>query len=627
MAKRKHTKELIIAFKTLCDNSTSQSSREYCAFGAAIAHQAGLLDRKNFKQTVRSPLFGEIAAAFHEMLENDWIMKIHDDQQTREARYYDYKDLIATIYGMFTTVMDEMRRLFSLKPWPLGDHWFRLTTKGEDMIESFAGTQQKDTDVERPLIMNSISTEELDFLNKMIAEGESETLEFKKSTGQLRQAFTTICGFLNNKGGRILFGVTNKGKIIGQTVSGKTLEDIASHINKVESTVQVRSKRLLLDEETKKEVIMLTVDSPTDSQRPFIYDGRPYQRIANTTSIMPFDLFEKLILQRSHSHELWENKPAKGVTLEDLDHDEILKTIRVAIDAGRLSESSAQDTVSGILDRLGLRQNDELLQAAVVLFGKKFLPYYPQCELRMARFKSTTKTEFLDSPQVRGNAFKLLEEAMLFLQRHNPVAARVKPDRIVREDKPLFPLEALREAVVNALCHRDYSQPGGSIRIAMYDDRLEIWNDGQLLPGLMLKDLKRDHPSKLRNPLIADVFHRRGLIEKWGRGTQRIVELCVQAGHPEPLYAEQSGTFGVKFFSSRYIAPQRVESTLSTRQREILQIFATDTELAFRNIRSQLDEEIAERTLRDDLIHLKRLGLIDTKGHGRGAVWFLKPAP
>jgi len=296
----------------------------------------------------------------------------------------------------------------------------------------------------------------------------------------------------------------------------------------------------------------------------------------------------------------------------------------MAVVSGHLSEASGRETVPGILDRLGLLRQGKILRAAVVLFGTKMLPDYPQCELRMARFKGTTKTEFLDSPQIRGHAFKLLDEATLFLQKHNPIAARVRPDQVVREDKPLFPPEALREAVVNALCHRDYSRTSGTISIAVFDDRLEIWNEGPLPAGLQVKDLKRDHPSKLRNPLIANVFHRRGLIEKWGRGTQRIVELCVQAGHPEPLYAEQGETFGVKFFTSQYIAPQRVESTLSTRERKILQIFAAQPETAFRDIRNQLGEKISDRTLRNDLTHLKRLKLIGSKGHGRGAVWFLK---
>src|SRR5262249_13582869 len=113
-----------------------------------------------------------------------------------------------------------------------------------------------------------------------------------------------------------------------------------------------------------------------------------------------------------------------------------------------------------------------------------------------------------------GHAFQLLDEAMLFIQRHLPVAGRILPDRLERVDEPLFPLAALREALVNAICHRDYQYPGGASSLAIYDDRLEIWSEGTLPFGLRVEDLKRNHASRLRNPLIAGVFYRRGLIEQ-----------------------------------------------------------------------------------------------------------------
>ncbi len=128
---------------------------------------------------------------------------------------------------------------------------------------------------------------------------------------------------------------------------------------------------------------------------------------------------------------------------------------------------------------------------------------------------------------------------------------------------PLFPLLALREAVVNALCHRDYSIPGGAVSITIYDDRLEVWSAGTLPFGLQVEDLKRDHQSRPRNLLIAGVFYRRGLVEQWGRGTQNIVELCVEAGHPEPEFVEQAGAVGVRFLPSGYIA--RTESATTSR--------------------------------------------------------------
>ncbi len=117
-----------------------------------------------------------------------------------------------------------------------------------------------------------------------------------------------------------------------------------------------------------------------------------------------------------------------------------------------------------------------------------------------------------------------------------------------RIDELLLPTAALREALVNALCHRDYAIHGGAVNAAVYDDRTEIWSDGTLPFGLRPEDLKREHTSHPRNPFITDVFHRRGLIEQWGRGTQTIVELCLKAGHPEPEFGEQAGSVFVRLW-------------------------------------------------------------------------------
>lgn len=182
---------------------------------------------------------------------------------------------------------------------------------------------------------------------------------------------------------------------------------------------------------------------------------------------------------------------------------------------------------------------------------------------------------------------------------------------------------ALREALVNAFCHRDYSIEGGAVSLAIFDDRLEIWSDGTLPFGLKVEDLKRDHLSRPRNPLIAEAFYRRGLIERWGRGTQKIVELCLQAGHPEPEFLELAGAVGVRFLPSGYIAPHRVAHDLTTRQRRILQVLAHSEEANFGRLRSAIAPAAAVRTFRDDLLHLKRLGLICLRGKGRGAVWYL----
>jgi len=457
-------------------------------------------------------------------------------------------------------------------------------------------------------------------LERLIAQGESDTLEFKKSTAQLRRVAETLCGMLNGCGGKVIIGITPAGRVIGQEISDKTLREISNMLGKFEPPVTISQTRIALGKG--KDVLVLeTVPNP--ELNPYVFDGRPYQRVGSTTSVMPQENYQRLLSERVHSRTRWERQSVEDYDISDLDREEIFRTVRLGITAGRVPESTGQN-ITDILTRFDLFKEGRLNNAAIVLFGTRFMPDYPQCQLRMARFRGVNKSEFLDQRQIEGHAFHLLNEAMLFLRRHLPVAGRVVPGLFERDDEPLFPLEALREALVNAFCHRDYTIPGGAVSLAIYDDRLEIWSDGTLPFGLKPKDLKREHSSRPRNPLVANVFYLRGIIERWGRGTQKIVELCVKAGHPEPEFDEQAGSVCVRFLPSGYIAPHRVAHDLTERQREVLQILANVPSLPFREIRQKIKNSPPDRTLREDLIHLKRLGLIESNGFGRGAVWHLK---
>jgi len=253
------------------------------------------------------------------------------------------------------------------------------------------------------------------------------------------------------------------------------------------------------------------------------------------------------------------------------------------------------------LEKLKLVEGGQPLQAAVVAYAKEMLPDYPQCGLRMARFRGTTRNEFLDQRQITGHAFGLLREAELFLRRHLPVRGRFEPGVMERQDEPLFPLLALREALVNGLCHHDYSIYGGAVSVAVYDDRVEITSAGLLPFGLTVADLKRKHESKPRNPLIANLFYLRGLIERWGRGTQRIVELCVRAGHPEPEFEESVGSVTVRFLVAGYLPPHRVEHDLTERQRRVLHALGDNEPRRAQDIAARMGTAIAPATLRREL--------------------------
>jgi ATP-dependent DNA helicase RecG len=393
-------------------------------------------------------------------------------------------------------------------------------------------------------------------LSAFSAQGEGETVEFKRSTGELKEGLQTICAFLNGSGGTVLFGVRPNGEAEGQQVSDQTLRDIAQAADRLEPPAHLAIRRVKI--KPGREVIAVTVEALPDTG-PFAYEGRAYERVASTTRRMPQARYERLLLDRAHVTRRWENEPADGVSIKDIDRAEVFRILEAARAKGHLLESVGS-RLPGVLDRLDVRKDDRILQAAVVLFGKKFMPDYPQCELRMARFRGLDKTEFLDQRNVRAPAFKLLEEAELFCQRHFPLPGRIVPGKLQREDKPLIPPDAMREILVNALIHRDYSIYGGSISLAIFDDRVEVWSAGRFPTGITPELLTRKHLSVLRNPIIAGVFHRAGLIEKWGRGTNRVAEMCRDAGIALPLFQEigpfAAVTFRVRVGSTAEVTPQ-----------------------------------------------------------------------
>jgi len=245
----------------------------------------------------------------------------------------------------------------------------------------------------------------------------------------------------------------------------------------------------------------------------------------------------------------------------------------------------------------------------------------------MARFKGTTRHEFLDSDLVYGNAFDLLEKGMSFAKKHLPIAAKIEPGKLERTETPIIPFDAIREALINAICHRDYSIYQGSIGLAIYDDRMELFNNGGLLPDATLEKIKTGF-SLLRNPIIANVFYRCKLIEMWGRGIGEIINRCKVAGDPEPEFVIDPAEFKIIFKFPFSLKPAIIsvgEDVIkpSSRQQEIIKILTNSKELTTKEIMDQLEESLSERTLRRDLLALKKLGIVASRGSTHRAVWFL----
>ena len=462
----------------------------------------------------------------------------------------------------------------------------------------------------------------LAWIKELAARGESEFLELKKSTGQRGEAAKTICGMLNRpqpNGRHVLFGVAPDGELVGQKVGDQTIEDVSAEIREIRPQISPRIDRVPVAKG--REVIAVAV--PAADKPPYTYKRTPYRRVGNTTSEMPDDEYHRILLERAHREGTrWENRPAENWSLDDLDASRIHRIVGLARQRGRLDAPG--DDPAKLLRGLGLCSNEVLQKSAVVLFGKaeQIGARMPQCLLRVARFRGLDRSEFLDNRQFRGNAFDLLEHAERFLHDTLPIAGRIIPGRMAREDKPLYPPLATREALLNALCHRDYSIAGGSIGVAVYDDRLEVTSIGPLHFGLTPKKLLKEHDPEPWNPDIANTFFRCGFSENWGRGTLEMTQLTVDAGLPRPEILDRNGFVTVRFWRDHEVARR---SAADDRKRMILTLLERtgDNGLSKREIHDRLVPPASERQVRRALEELQKERLATCPKSGPSARWRL----
>ena len=386
----------------------------------------------------------------------------------------------------------------------------------------------------------------IDDITALAAQGETAQIEFKRTTGQRTEAAKTVCAMLNSTGGVVLIGVRDDGEIIGQQVTAHTIEEVTHELRRIDPPVFPVIETIALNETRS----ILTIQVATGNQRPYTFDGRAYLRHGPTTQMMPRAVYEQLLTETMHPIRRWENQPVPaGVQLADLDDEEIQRAVTVAVQLGRLEPLRERD-IESLLRGFDLLTDGQLLNAAVVLFGKAshLFSAYPQCLLQVARFRGVNRlADFADNRMFTGNLFELLRQAERFLRDHTPIAGRVIPGQLVREDRPRYAPRATREALANAMCHRDYTIAGGAVSVAMYDDRLEIGNPGTLHFGLTPERLTQAHESRPWNPLIAQVLYRAGIIERWGTGTLNIMDWCRENHAPVPTWEERAGSIVITF--------------------------------------------------------------------------------
>lgn len=389
---------------------------------------------------------------------------------------------------------------------------------------------------------------------KLVSDDETREVELKKTTGELKDAMHSACAFLNTDGGWLIFGVTPVSlKIVGQEVTENTRRELAQALAGLEPAVDVRVEYVDVPDRQGLQVIALYFDTWVWGKEPFTYHGRPYYRVESVTKVMPRDMYDER-LRASKPHKFaWERQPAEGLKLEDLNQERIRGAVRLGVEMGRMSEMAFTEPLEKVLEKWRLLTDGVPNNAAAMLFTNDTCNY-PQFILRLARFRGNDKNEFIDNQRVEGNFFVLLDAGMSFFFKHLSLSGKIVGFK--REEHLEIPSEALREALINALCHRQYEKYNLTIGIAIYDDRIEIENPGMFPPQITLANIKEPHGSYPYNPLIADVLYKTSYLESWGSGVKRIVEACRKQNVPDPEWSMSGGFVTVTFRKSTQTCTQ-----------------------------------------------------------------------
>jgi ATP-dependent DNA helicase RecG len=390
---------------------------------------------------------------------------------------------------------------------------------------------------------------------------------------------------------------------------------------------------------------LIVIDVPQGLEKPYVCRGKIMVR--RGTAVVPASAREvsDLIDQRARTERRWERLPALGVEEDDLDWVLIEKVARTIEETRGYTVEQARKPKRGmvppkvkpspflrnvqakagkakrILERLGLYEAGQFTNAALVLFGKDPAERYPQTRVRTARFQGDDRAVFLDNKVFEGSLFSLLDSLTTFLKAHIPVTSSLAPEELQRQDRLAYPLPAVREALVNALVHRDYSAFDGGLSVAVFNERIEFWNSGRLPDEMTVEDLHKAHPSRPNNPDIAQVCFLFGLMERWGIGTQKIIRSCLTSGLPEPEWRVDNNGVTLTMRLAENAPPPSTTSPLNLRLLKVAQRLRPGAKVKLTDYLKLVSEEVKERQARIDLSHLTQAGYLQRIGAGPATIY------
>ncbi len=447
----------------------------------------------------------------------------------------------------------------------------------------------------------------------LIGQSESTTIEWKPSLSQINEIIESIAAFANTEGGRLFIGVSRDGKAAGVSIGKDTIENLANRI--AQHTEPKVHPRITVVKVEGKDIIIMDVKESHD--KLVLAGGKPYIRVGKSTRQMGKDEYERRILDKHKDKLQFDTQVCKGAKLADIDSGKVKWFLEKAKEA-RGFDVPERMSVKETLERLDFLVQNKPTNTAILLFGKRPQKFFVQAAIRCGRIKGTEGNDFLDMKVLEGAIPELRGNTLKFITEH--IKHAVYFDANQRYDKWEYPLRALEEVLNNALAHRDYFS-NADIQLFIYDDRIEVWNPGELIKPLTLADLKRKHRSIPRNKFLAAKLFLIKYIEHWGMGTNRIVGEMKENGLPEPEFQNLSGGFEVtlrgpgKAFEKEIERQKLHKLDISERQRKAIGFVSKKGHIRRADYIeiNGVSHTIAHRELRD----LVKKGIFAIKGAGK----------
>jgi ATP-dependent DNA helicase RecG len=423
-----------------------------------------------------------------------------------------------------------------------------------------------------------------------------------------------ICGFANAEGGVLVIGRNDEGEPIGVTNARKLLEDLP---NKIRDVLGIMADVHLVKKSGKELIEIRVHPYPT----PISYKGEYHYRSGSTKQELKGAALDKFLLRKQG--RTWDGMPVPNVAIRDLSRDAINLFRKLARQSKRVEAAVLRESTPGLIDKLHLQDGKYLKLAAVLLFHPQPEKFVTGAFVKIGFFR--TNDDLLYHDEIHGDLFTQVGKTIdLLLTKY--LKAGINYHGIQRVETFPVPETALREAVLNAIIHKDYAT-GTPIQISVYADKLMIWNPGQLPPAWTVEKLKGKHSSQPFNPEIANVFFRAGEIEAWGRGIELIFAACREAGFPEPVIEYETSGLWVNFpFSKEIIArtssqpgEKTLEKTPEKTPEKILAVLAEHPALSLAEVAVRIGK--SNSAVERAVAKLVKFGRLKRIGPAKGGSW------